>query len=338
LAGARQGEALAVRVAALRTIDPREYVPHELHRAERAWGESNCYIDVWIEVLHALGCDPHACLGFVLGIDWEGDQFTFFKPPHEDLTTLYGVDVQELNVYKPLVENAREQLRGGKLVLAEADAFFLPDTAGTDYRTQHTKTTIGIQEIDVEARVLGYFHNSSYHALGDADFVGLFRLDAPPDPTFMPFFAEFVRTSRVRPLKDTELVPRSVELLKKHLARRPSDNPLSRFSQSFRDDVERLKSEGLSAYHVYAFATIRQLGAAFELAGLYLRWLARHGERGLDESAADFAAISDTSKSLILKTARAVGAKKAVDLGSMLSEIEQRWADGTGRLASCYGV
>ncbi len=325
-----------MKIAALGTLDAKTYVPHELHGPSRAWGESNCYIDVWIEVLHALGCDPHACLGFVMGLDWEGDQFTFFKPPHEDLTSLYGIDVQELNVYRPLVENAQEMLRGGKLVLAEADAFFLPDTAGTDYRTQHTKTTIGIQEIDLEARTLGYFHNSSYHALGGADFVSLFRLDAAPDPTFMPFFAEFVRTARVVRRDAPDLVRRSVEQLQKHLARRPSDNPIARFSAKLRDDVERLKGEGLGAYHIYAFATIRQLGSAFELASLYLRWLGRHGEAGLEESAASFMSISDTSKSLILKTARAVGAKKAVDLGPMLSDLERAWADGVLHLARRY--
>jgi Domain of unknown function (DUF1839) len=338
VAGGGPGEALAVTVAALKPIDAEQYVPHELHRMDRAWDESNCYIDVWIEVLHALGCDPHACLSFVTAIDWEGDQFTFFKPPHEDLTELYGVDIQELTVYKPLVQNACEQLRGGKIVLAEADAFFLPDTAGTDYRSQHTKTTIGIQEIDVDKRSLGYFHNSSYHTLRDTDFVGLFRLDAPPDPSFMPFFAEFVRTARVQRLEPRELVARSAMLLRKHLARRPSDNPITRFSAQFRQDVERLREEGLPAYHIYAFATIRQLGAAFEFAAFYLRWLSRHGETGLEDATADFATISDTSKSLILKTARAVGGKKAVDLTPMLGEIEARWASGIESLARHYGV
>ena len=326
-----------MKVAALGVIDAAGYVPHELHGASRAWGESNCYIDVWIEVLHALGCDPHACLSFVFGVDWEGDQFTFFKPPHEDLTTLYGIDIQELNVYRPLIDNACEQLRGGKLVLAEADAFFLPDTAGTDYRTQHTKTTIGIQEIDRENRTLGYFHNSSYHSLQGADFVGLFRLDAPPDPAFMPFFAEFVRTSRVHRLPTPELVSRSTSLLRKHLARRPDDNPIARFARQFRADVEGLKVQGLAAYHAYAFATIRQLGSAFELAALYLRWLARGGETQLDEATEAFAGISDVSKSLILKTARAVGAKKDVDLGPMLGDIEARWQRGVDALARRYG-
>ena len=325
-------------VHALAHIDQKAYVPHELHRGERAWGESNCYIDVWIEVLNALGCDPHACLPFVLGLDWEGDQFTFFKPPHEDLLELYGVDIQELTVYKPLVQNAIEQLKQGKIVLSEIDAYFLPDTAGTDYRTQHTKTTIGIQEIDLENHRLGYFHNSSYHELGDADFVGLFRLDSAPDPTFMPFFAELIRTRRVVRHEQRKLAKISVGLLKKHLARRPEANPIPAFARDFKKDVEKLKGEGLAAYHTYAFATIRQLGAAFEFGALYLRWLETHGEEDLEPAAKAFDGISATAKSLILKTARAVGAKKDVDLSAMLSEIETQWDAGMGHLVKRYGA
>jgi hypothetical protein len=338
VARGREGEALAVKVAALRPIDAATYVRHALHGAERAWGESNCYVDVWIEVLHALGCDPYACLPFVFGIDWEGDQWTFFKPPHEELVTLYGLDVQELNVWKTLLENVQEQLRGGKLVLTEADAFYLPDTAGTDYRTQHTKTTIGIQEIDVAERTLGYFHNSSYHVLGGADFVGLLRLDAPADPTYMPFFAEFVRTARVVRLEPQALAQRSTVLLRKHLARRPERNPIARFHASFVVDVEGLRSAGLATYHAYAFATIRQLGAAFELGALYLRWLERNGEGGLGEVAAELEGISNVSKSLIMKTARAVASKRPVDFGPMFEEMSGRWERGTGRLAERFGA
>jgi hypothetical protein len=330
--------ALVTAVAALRHINPKSYIPHDLHRGERAWAESNCYIDVWIEVLHTLGCEPLACLAFVLGVDWEGDQFTFFKPPLEDLVELYGVDVQELTVYKSTLRNAEQQLRGGNIVLSEIDSFYLPDTVGTDYRLQHVKTTIGIQEVDVDARTLGYFHNSSYHVLRDTDFVGLFRLDAPVDPTYMPFFAELVRTHRVVRLEERMLVARSVALLRKHVARRPDDNPIARFAKAFVLDVERLKTEGLAAYHAYAFATIRQLGAACELAAVYLRWLESQGEVALEPSALAFDAISMTSKSLILKTARAVGTNKAVDLEPMLREVESQWAIGMTHLAKRYGV
>jgi hypothetical protein len=313
--------------ATVLALDARSYLPHALHRVERSWGESNCYIDVWIEVLHALGCEPSACLGFVLGLDWEGDQFTFFKPPLEDLFELYGVEVQELTVYKPLLDNALTQVRGGRM----------PDTKGTDYRTNHVKTTVGIQSIDVDRRELGYFHNAGYHLLSDADFVGLFRLDVPPDPTHMPFFAELVRTRRVRRLEEQELVRRATSMLRKHLARRPAENPIHSFGRAFVDDVGRLRESGLAAYHVYAFATIRQLGAAFELAAHYLRWLGERGVTHLEPSAQAFDAISSTSKSLILKTARAVSAKKALDLTDMLHDLETQWSVGMDNLEQRYG-
>ena len=53
--------------------------------ATRIWPETNCYVDLWIEVLAAAGFTPEAMLGFTLTQDFEGDQFTFFKVPLEDL-------------------------------------------------------------------------------------------------------------------------------------------------------------------------------------------------------------------------------------------------------------
>jgi hypothetical protein len=134
----------------------------------------------------------------------------------------------------------------GKVVLTEADAFFLPDTQGTDYRAQHTKTTIGIETIDIDAKKLGYFHNAGYYTLEGADFVGLFRLDLPPDPTFMPLFAEFMRVDRVERLPAPELAQRSIAILRRELSHRPATNPLTAFKHAFVKDVERLKGVGLA--------------------------------------------------------------------------------------------
>ena len=102
-----------------------------------------------------------------------------------------------------------------------------------------------------------------------------------------------------------ELRGLSRALLGKHVARRPSDNPVARFGQRFAADLPWLTGEGLAFYHAWAFATVRQLGAAFELAALHLEWL---GDGALAPAATAFSALSTTAKAFILKAARAVNA------------------------------
>jgi hypothetical protein len=329
---------VAVSLYAFAPIDAKTYVPHALHGESRTWVESNCYVDVWVEILHALGLDPHACLPHVFPVDFDGDQWTFFKPSHDDLFELYGLEVHELNVWRPLIHNLRAQLSARHVVLTEVDAFFLPDTAGTDYRTQHTKTTIGIQALDVDGRSLGYFHNSGYHELGGDDFGAIFGLDSAPDPSRLPFFAEFVRLERRKGHDPAELTRRSIGTLRHHLARRPRTNPVIHFRERFGDDLSWMRREGFAAFHAWAFATLRQFGAAFELASLYLRWLEGRGEPGLSTSAEAFAAISTCAKTLILKTARAVGANKPLDGAAALQDAERAWEVGMRTLVERYGA
>ncbi len=313
-------------------IDPATYQRHALHDEGRDWVEKNCYIDIWIEVLHAQGLDPMAMLPFTLAVDFEGDQWTFFKPPHGELWDLYGVDVQELTVWRALLDHVVLHTAAGRLISTEADAFFLPDTQGTDYRSQHTKTTIVIKTIDVEHRRLGYFHNAGYHTLHGDDFAGLFQLDAAPDPAFMPLYAEIIRVDRAWHLTPDELRSRSAALLARHLRRRPAHNPVALFAQTFANDITQLQDQGLARYHAYAFATIRQLGAAFELASLYLRWLDPAGDRDLADAADAFAGISTSAKTLILKGARAVNAKRPTEFGPMLAAAASGWERGTDLL------
>jgi hypothetical protein len=317
-------------------IDPSRYEPHPFHREDSLWIEKNCYIDVWIEVLHAQSLDPTAMLPFVVALDFDGDQWTFFKPSHADLYDLYGVDVQELNVWRPLVHHAARHVGDGRLVFTEADAFFLPDTQGTDYRRQHTKTTIVIETIDVERRKLGYFHNASYHLLEGDDFEGVFGLSLPPDPHRLPFFAEFVRLDRVVRRTQGDLASRSALLLQRHMTRRPRKNPFRRFREHFEKDLQWLQGEGLATYHVYAFATVRQFGASFELASRYAKWLTEQAGADLGGAADAFQSISESAKALILKGARAVSAKKSVDFIPMFDGMESAWERGMDILVSRY--
>jgi hypothetical protein len=324
--------------ASVWNLDPAAYSPHSLHADGCAWVEKNCYIDVWIEVLHAHHLDPMAVMPFTLAVDFEGDQWTFFKPPQGDLAELYGVEVHELNVWRPLLAHAMHHVGEGKLVLTEADAYFLPDTAGTDYGRQHTKTTIAIETIDTDARLLGYFHNANYHTLGGADFANLFGIDAPPDPARLPLFAEIVRLDRVRHTSRSDLATRSVELLIHHLQRRPATNPVARFKARFEQELAAFASDGL-AYHSYAFATLRQLGASFELTSLYLKWLDHaFGDTATVQAAEAFAEISSIAKALVLKGARVVVTKKAADFAPMLDRMQDSWQLGMDRLDSRFGA
>ncbi len=102
---------------------PANYPRSVLHAESCVWVEKNCYVDIWIEVIHALGLEPRAILPFVAAVDFEGDQWTFFKPPHGELTDHYGIDVQELNVWSPLLEHALEHLAAGKLIYTDAVDF-----------------------------------------------------------------------------------------------------------------------------------------------------------------------------------------------------------------------
>jgi hypothetical protein len=66
-------------------LDPATWRPSALHGADRIWPETNCYVDLWVELLPALGHPVEAALPFTVLQDFEGDQFTFFKFPLEDL-------------------------------------------------------------------------------------------------------------------------------------------------------------------------------------------------------------------------------------------------------------
>ena len=59
-----------MKVAISPALDPKTYVAHALHTDERSWAETNCYVDLWIEVLHAYGMEPLACMAFTVAINY----------------------------------------------------------------------------------------------------------------------------------------------------------------------------------------------------------------------------------------------------------------------------
>ena len=322
-------------IEALPAVEAASYRRHSLHSESAVWLEKNCYVDVWIELLQTLALDPMAMLPFALAVDFEGDQWTFFKPSLEELRMLYGIDVQELTIWRPLIEHAEEHLAAGKLISTEADAFWLPDTAGTDYRVKHSKTTVVLNALDRSARRLGYFHNAGYFELCGDDFIQFFRLDAAPDPDYLPLYAELLRLDSVVRRPRSELWACSWDLLQRHLARRPSSNPVRRFGERFAGDLPVLQDRGLPYYHAWAFSAIRQAGAAFDLAAAYLRWQAEYGHTNLLVPASRFDTIAQGNKALILKGARAVNARRPFDATPLFSEMAQAWDEAMLVLDDC---
>ena len=312
---------------ALLDLDATTYERHPVHATERIWTETNCYVDLWIEVLHALHLDPVAGAAFTLSADFEGDQWTFFKSPPEDLRRLYGIEVSEMNAWRSLLHHAVEQLELGRFLTMEADSWFLPDTAGVSYRLAHVKSTIVPNRVDVEARRLGYFHNAGYFELEGDDFDGVF-LDRE-----LPPYVELVRLERLR--RDVALDD-VLALTAEHLARRPDDNPMVRLRKRIEDDLAWLADEGLDAFHDYAFGTCRQCGATAELAASFVDWLAGRGEDGIDGIAAQLRAVAQAAKTLQFNLARAARGR-SVDLQSPLGEMERDWDEALGALAARYG-
>lgn len=318
------------RVLALR---PESYVPHAIHQPDRVWAETNCYADLWIELLHALGRDPVASLAFTFAIDFEGDQWTFFKCPLGDLQELYGIDVQELAIWRPLAEHIDEQVGRGRPVLAEVDSYFLPDTAGTAYKAQHAKTTVAVVEIDLDRRHMGYFHNQGYFHVAGEDFAGLLRMGEPDDAPALAPYVEFVKLPAQH-----EAAPRnerSLDLLRRHLGRAPQDNPFVRFKARFARDLDWLLEGGLDDFHRYSFATLRQYGACFELAETFLQWLARRGEANLEAPGAELHALSESAKVFQFQLARAMNRRTRPDL-KLLDEMAGRWERAIRGLQARY--
>lgn len=320
------------RICAIPDLDAADYQRSVLHADSCLWLEKNCYVDICIEAVHALGLEPRAMLPFTAAVDFEGDQWTFFKPSHDEMRELYGIDVQEMNVWRPLIEHAVEHLANGKLIATESDAFWLPDTAGTDYRGQHTKTTIVIADLDRANRRLGYFHNAGYFELSGEDFDRTFRLDVPVTAEFMPLYAETMRIDRIVRRPARELVELSKNLWRKHLQRLPASNPVQRFEARFNRELGLMHERGLGFYHAWAFSGTRQCGAAFELASQNLRWLEAHGVPGVAESAEAFQSIAANCKTFILKGARSVNSRKPFDGTQMFAELASAWERGTQNL------
>lgn len=303
-------------------LDPATQATPALHGTDRVWRETNCYVDLWIELLPALGHCTEAALAFTVRQDFEGDQFTFFKFPPEDLAALFGLTVQELAVFDTVESHTLQQLHRGRPVLIEVDSYWLPDVT-TCYHRDHQKTTVAAIALDPMARRFGYFHGTGYQVLSGEDFDGLFRSPASPSVLFP--YVEFVKRDGIAVAADT-LASASRALLRDHLANRPKANPVSAWRAALPQHLQKLAARDMAYFHLYAFNLPRQLGANFELLASYLDWLAAQGEGGLDQAITSARRIADAAAALQFRLARMANRKKfdaaALDLGPIEADYD----------------
>ncbi len=316
-------------------IDPAGYVAHPLHRGDGIWNETNCYADFWIEVLHTFRFDPVAAFAFTLSTDFEGDQWTMFKFPTEDLRELFGLRTNELNVWRPLDEHVAEQLSMGRLLTIDVDAWFLPDTRGITYHAEHQKTTLAAQMIDVDARRLGYFHNAGYFELSGEDFDGVLGIGGYARGDVLPPYVEAVYFDGCVARSEDELAAIVRSLVASHLRRAPATNPVSRMKKRVQTDVEWLRQCDLATFHRYAFGTCRQCGANAELAAAFVEWLDRR-DGGLAGVVQDLLVIANGCKALQFSLARAARGRN-VDIEDAFAKMEDSWDAAMHELGRRYG-
>jgi hypothetical protein len=309
------------------SLYPETYNKHIIHSEGRTWIETNCYTDVLVEQLHALGHEPIAALPFTLRADCEGDQWTFFKFPHNDIFDLYGLDIQELAVWRPLLVHIEELVSAERPAVLELDAWFLPDTSGSAYKLAHMKTTISVNFIDIKNKKMGYFHNQGYYELTGGDFTNIFQTEGLVHERMLPPYFEYIKREREVHLSERDLVEQSKIILKRNFALIPKNNPFLSFKERFSRDLEWLLKEDVSVFHAYSFATLRQFGACFELTETYFRWLAEKENSDLSDIINAFQTISQAAKTYQFQLARAMARNRPLDLAP-IDAMAAQWQKG----------
>jgi hypothetical protein len=313
--------AAGTELVSLLGLDPGAYERHPLHATDRVYPETNCYTDILVELVHARGGEPLAMMGCALEVDFEGDQWTFFKPRPEDLERLYGIDVHEMQPYRAIPDQIAEQLAAGRTMIVELDAWWLPDTAATSYRSEHVKTSVAADAIDRETGWLRYFHNAGRHELAGDDFAGVFESAT----AHLPPYSELVRFDVGPALRDEALRDAARAALAAHLRKRAATNPFVRFGESLALSLPELLAGEPKQYHEYAFATVRMAGSAFELLAAHVRWVL--GPDG-EEIASAMDEIVSGSMMLSLKLAR----RKVFDPSPVVGSLAAAWERAVGGL------
>jgi hypothetical protein len=101
----------------------------------------------------------------------------------------------------------------------------------------------------------------------------------------------------------------------------------------FERELPWLGEQPQQTFHDYAFATLRQCGACYELSASHLRWLEEQGTQDLSPAIESFDALASQAKLVQFKLARALVLKKPVEFAPMFEAMERAWESAHACLA-----
>jgi Domain of unknown function (DUF1839) len=309
--------------------------PHPWHQGERVWSTTNSHLDVWIELLHTLDLEPAPVLLPTICADFEGDQWTLTRVAPADLWACYGIVIEELLIWRPLLAHLVEQLDRGNAVLIEVDAFHLPDMIGSSYQREHAKTIIAVTGYDRHAHRIRYIHGSVGADVGGEDLDAL--LSAGIGSAQLPPHAQVIKLDRLVARTGAERAQIGVALARFHATRLPARNPVRGFADALRAHGAWLAGGDADHYQRWAFATLQQCGAAFEVGADVCSWLAYHGEP-VAPAVAPLRLVSHAARALHQRLVRVSQSGRMPDVGHTVDDMTRAWDDAMTVLRPLYGT
>ena len=314
-------------------LDPAAHVPAAVHGPGTPWPETNCALDLYLELLNVTGRQPEALGVVAFSADFLGDAWVTLKPGSDDLWR-HGLSVVEYNTWRPILEHVTHHLDAGRLMTVETDSWWLPDTAGTAYRADHVKTSITPLRVDPEARTMTYLHNAGCYVLAGEDFEALWSEDVARTWVPIPYLELVTLAAAPDP---GQLRAAAGEALRAHLDRAPATNPVVRLRAFLLEQLPALAGDE-PAFHKLAFVTTRQFGATAQLGAGFLRWWAPDDAR-IGEAADLLADLAERAGHAQFVLARAARGRR-VDPDALLAGVAEAWdtAVGTVRAAARDGA
>jgi hypothetical protein len=309
--------------------------PHSWHQSERVWSTTNSHLDVWIELLNTLDLDPKPLLLPTLCASFEGDQWTHARITPADLWSCYGIVVEELFVWRQLLAHFVEQLDRGNAILVEVDAFHLPDMVGGSYQREHAKTLIAVTGYDRHSHRLRYLHGAAGAEVGGDDLDAL--ITAGIGSAQLAPFAQIVKLDRLVPRTEADLVHLGVALARFHATRLPQHNPVKEFGDALRQHGAWLSGGDAEQYQRWAFATLQQCGASFEIAADVCAWLSAHGEP-VSDAVAPMRLLATSARVLHQRLVRVSQSGRMPNVSQTVEEMSRAWDEAMAVIRPLYAA